>query len=231
MSDGVVYVVFGKQAQALCAKSLASLRKYNPDLPVVVVGDMPMYKYHVRRIPWKKDTAAYNAKRSKRFRFESGIVKPALFDISPFDNTLYLDVDTEIRGDITQGFDFLDFGDFAIAPHNHTVEWYIPSRSTKKSKREYAETCAEFGIGAELYWNSGVFFWRKNECTKELFRLWHEEWERYKPWNEQLSLMRASQRVENCEVMFIERQIWNTNQPDERTKIFHDYGKGTASKK
>jgi hypothetical protein len=128
MSDGVVYVVFGKQAQMLCAKSLASLRKYNPDLPVVVVGDLPMYQYHVRRIPWKKDTAAYNAKRSKRFRFESGIVKPALFDISPFDNTLYLDVDTEIRGDITQGFNFLDFGDFAIAPHKHPLDSYVQSR-------------------------------------------------------------------------------------------------------
>ena len=225
---GVVYAVFGRQAQGLCIRSIHSLLRYNKGMPVAVVGDIRTELYGAKWIEWPKDKAVYNGKRKRRFQFESGIVRPALYDLSPFDQTLYLDADTEIRGDITPGFDFLSSCDLALAQHRHPLDYYVKSRG--KSKPEWKQTIAEFGRGDDLYINSGVIFWKKNDLTKELFRLWHEEWMRFPNWNEQLSLMRAIRKMNGLWTTYLPREIWNTNHPNGNTIIFHDYGKGTASR-
>jgi hypothetical protein len=228
---GVVYSVFGKEAQEACAQSLASLRKTNPNLNAVVVGDTPMFKYGVRRIHWPADVPAFKIKRNKPPSFRSGIVKPHLFHLSPFDLTLYLDADTDIRGDLTPGFDAMKEFDIAIAAHVHPVEWYRSTRGFAKRQEELDETIAEWGGGKDLYWNSGVIFWRRNEAISKLFRLWHEEWMRWPVWNEQLALMRAAKITKGLRVNMLDRIIWNTNHPKSGTVIFHNYGKGIAWKK
>jgi hypothetical protein len=230
MADrGVVYAAFGRQAQGMCMKSVFSLRRHNRNLPVVVVGDMPMTLYGAKWTRWPKEVSVYNPKRKQQFQFESGIVRPRLYDFSPFEQTLYLDVDTEIRGSLDPGFDFLSTCDLAMAQHTHPLDYYVKSRG--RSKPEWITTIEEFGGGSELYINSGVIFWKKNDLTKEVFRLWHEEWLRFPNWNEQLSLMRAIRRVDGLWTAYINRRIWNTNRPTDQTVIFHNYGKGTASRR
>lgn len=74
---GVLYIVWGHNADALLARSRASLAAFHPGLPV-----------HAHRT-------------------ESGglLDKAAMADLSPFETTLFLDADTVVLGDLSFGFD------------------------------------------------------------------------------------------------------------------------------
>ncbi|MGA2585110.1 MAG: hypothetical protein ABSG31_17695 [Tepidisphaeraceae bacterium] len=76
MSRGVLYIIWGDRYRKLAERSIASLHEFHPDLPV-----------HIHTFP-------------------EGVTlleKAAMFDISPFDETLFLDADTMV-------LDRLDFG-------------------------------------------------------------------------------------------------------------------------
>ncbi len=75
-SKGVLYFVWGDM-DPLLQRSIASLRKYHPDLP-----------YHVVKLP---DNSTY-------------LDKAQMYAVSPFDTTAYLDADTLIMGNLDYGF-------------------------------------------------------------------------------------------------------------------------------
>lgn len=229
---GVVYAVFGPQAQQACVRSLGSLRKTNPGLEAVVVGDLPMQKYGVRRIHWPADLAVFNPTRPKRYCFLSGVVKPRLYALSPFDRTLYLDVDTTVHGNLAPGFAMLDNADLLATPHGpgHTLEFYLDKGSPGRGKDELETTIQQFGSGSDLYWNTGVLFWRRCQLVEDLFRLWLEEWERYGAWDDQLALMRATHRIPELRIELLSTK-WNSKRPSLGTVIHHAYGQGIAWKR
>lgn len=83
MSRGVLYIVWGHRTLhdktvELLDRSVASLKKFHPDMPV-----------HVERVDASREM----------------LNKDAMCDLSPFDTTLYLDMDTVVMGDLTFGFE------------------------------------------------------------------------------------------------------------------------------
>lgn len=82
MADkGVLYIVWGEQGRALMNRSLASLRRYHPDLPV-----------HVATLPDGLDP------------MQGLLQKAQMLDLSPFATTLFLDADTVVLGNLDFGF-------------------------------------------------------------------------------------------------------------------------------
>lgn len=77
-SRGAVYFVWGDECDDLLDRSLASLKKHHPDLPV-----------HVERLA---DNSTY-------------LDKARMYEVSPFDVTAYLDADTVILGNLDYAFD------------------------------------------------------------------------------------------------------------------------------
>lgn len=75
---GVLYIVWGRVDRALLERSIASLAQYHPDLPV-----------HVAELP--DDSTLLDKSR--------------MADISPFQETLFLDADTVVLGDLGFGFE------------------------------------------------------------------------------------------------------------------------------
>jgi hypothetical protein len=77
---GVCYLVWGDSCGALLDRSIASLRRFHPDLPV-----------RVERLEAKDPR-------------EGLLLKARMFGLSPFSTTLFLDADTIVLGNLDYGF-------------------------------------------------------------------------------------------------------------------------------
>lgn len=84
-SWGVLYMLWGDSHEHLLKRSLESLKKHHPELPV-----------HIHRVPKgdKENGAA-----------EMFLTKASMAGISPFENTLYLDADTIVMGTLDYAFE------------------------------------------------------------------------------------------------------------------------------
>lgn len=225
MTDsGVIYIAWGENAIEQAKQSIYSLRRFLPEIPVLIVGDDAAVKAfeddetidtHLCEVdPFTPD-------RKKGFRFSAGRIKPLLAKISPFEKSLYVDCDTYFQRPPTEGFQLLDKWDAAIAE--------TETRSLDEGiadPRECIETAKEMGTGLLLYHNSGMIFWRRNERTKALFDLWSEEWERYQGWDEQVALLRALLRSEA--VYLTLPHTWNTSALSKCYMLYHWFGAGDA---
>jgi hypothetical protein len=232
---GVIYQAFGPTAVKCCGASIASLRQHSPNLDILVVSDRSMHRYGVETIPWPPEIKVWRTRALMRRGFMSGVTKPKLYGLSPFDRTLYLDADTTILADVTSGFAFLDDADMAIWPHRHSIPWYVRPRPGANPymatgfRKEIEHTIKELGAAADLYWNAGVIFWRKSPATKGLFDLWGKEWRRFKSWNEQMALRRAAHQVPELRVVHLGPE-WNNKKRESGTIIWHVYGTGRVDR-
>ncbi len=125
---GVLYMVWGSEKDAVLDRSLASLRAHHPDLPV-----------HVERL----DEGA------------SLLDKARMADLSPFRETLYLDLDTVVLGNLDFGFQ--KAGEFGLACCICECPW----------ARRYGGLS-----GDTVEYNTGVLFF--TEKAKGLFKAWGE---------------------------------------------------------
>jgi hypothetical protein len=143
---GVIYVATGHRFIAEAEQSLATLRATNPQLPVMLLSgeDAP------RKDLWD-EVQVDPALKSQKNRAK------LYMDRAPWECCLFLDTDTRICGDLSEGFALLDRFDFA-GQHGYGGHHY-----------EVPGVPASF---PEV--NSGVLFWRKNERTEALFVRWRE---------------------------------------------------------
>jgi hypothetical protein len=143
---GVIYVATGDRFVAEAEQSLATLRATNPQLPVMLLSgeDAP------RKDLWD-EVQVDPALKSQKNRAK------LCMDRAPWQRCLFLDTDTRVCGDLSDGFALLDRFDFA-GQHGYGGHHY-----------EVAGVPTSF---PEV--NSGVLFWRRNGKTKALFARWRE---------------------------------------------------------
>lgn len=153
-----------------------------------------------------------------RHIFLPGRVKPHLYELSPFERTLYLDLDTQVIYPVQPLFDVLDRWEFAVVMGQ---AWGGLLRDTQFSRSELSKTIQLWGIGLLPYLNSGVLAWRKCPNCKALFERWGQEYEPFGGWDEQLALMRA---LYETPVLFtILPTAWNSR-IKEGAYIYHPTG-------
>ena len=206
VSRGVMYIVYGERAAEEAEDSVASLRRWLPDMPVLRIGDageLPVSPFDGDKFLW-------------------GRLLPYLYGASPWERTMYLDADTEFLASPETLFDLLDNWDFVLA---ETPERHLLSRTIEEPEMEY--TRAMFG-GAWwlLYHNGGMFLWRRGEAVQRFFELWHEEWVRFGSWDPQAALLRALARSEMAFLTL--PYTWNCNRREETRLIYHRYGSQAA---
>lgn len=242
---GLLYMCFGEAAIAEMENSVSSLRRAGSTLPVALVGDdmaikaatignPPLADYVIR---WEGENP-FDPDRNPNFQFRAGRVKPFLYGLSPFEHTLYVDCDVEFLIAPDDAFGFLDHWDFVIAQERLALAQLYNRRGAgwEHDIHERDETIKAFGgsNGDFPFWNSGVFFWRKNKKVEELFALWYREWLIFQGWDEQKALMRAGNASDAR--IFVLSEIWNYPHREEMTEkyyeqariILHEYGKGAA---
>lgn len=101
-AQGVLYIAFGKKYHHETRRSITSLRKVSPDVPIAVITDQEWQENPVPDLFIIRDNE------------ESFMSKPVYMSESPFDKTLFLDTDTVIAKDITPIFGLLDWYDVGV---------------------------------------------------------------------------------------------------------------------
>lgn len=168
MSRGVCYVAYGYRAEAEASQAAASLLTWHSSWPVTVI-DRDRFPQQDRGGRWAK----LNLDR-----------------LSPFEQTLYLDADTRVRGDLSAGFDVLGDGyDLALVPSSRQGSDLLGNCPPK----DRDATSAALGCRELLGLQAGVFFVAWNERTRALWAAWREEWERHRGMD-QAALLRALHR-------------------------------------
>ena len=134
---GVLYMVWGHSHDQLLERSIESLRAYHPDLPV-----------HVHRI-----ASDHGASGSA----DMFLTKASMASISPFENTLYLDADTTVMGDLGVGFEKAErFGLACAICESPWAQRYTGLRQMEGT----------------VEYNTGVLFFTQK--TVGLFNLWQQ---------------------------------------------------------
>ncbi len=180
---GVIYIAYGDSAAYYAKRSIDSLRRVHPDLPVSAIGSAVegatgLLAYEPPR--WQPAQRQLKARAAK---FE-------LFRMTPHDYTLYLDADTIPYHSLEVGFKMLQDGfDMVIVPsanQGKDIFWHI-------DKAERETTLNELGI-TPVQLQAGIFWFAKNERVGKFFAEWHNEWERFGQ-HDQAAFMRALQNV------------------------------------
>lgn len=146
-SRGVIYVVTGGRSYiGELMTSVASLRKHEPNLPILVFTDFPIPK----RYELDTERLEFNDNAHK--------LKVASLRRSPFEETLFLDTDTQIRGSLDPLFDELEGKDFCAA-NAHSADYTVrPPRW--------------IGMVKEGEYNTGVLLFRKSKATSDFLASW-----------------------------------------------------------
>ena len=172
MDKGVIYVVYGKKAHKEATASIETLREFH-DWPVLVVGDMPIKGAKHRKLEDKGTPGRW--------------AKTNLNKVSDWDATLFLDADTRIYGDLSLGFTLLERGfDLVMVPSKPQHDDML--RHLKKDERR--RTIEELPLDP-LQLNTGVMWFGPGSAP--MFKLWREEWMRWKD-KDQGALLRALYR-------------------------------------
>jgi hypothetical protein len=148
---GFLYVATGEKWVREALDSVARLKKVHPDVPAAMFTDMP--------------------ELAKTAPFDDVITLPDQEWVnteqkvwavgrSPFERTVYLDTDIYVYGDLTDLFTVLDRFDFAAVP----IQLRLCRRSDHADPTDIPEAFQSV--------NGGMFAYRRNDHTKELFELW-----------------------------------------------------------
>jgi len=173
---GIVYIVYGNRAKLEFEQSKRTLQN---DWPVFVIDE----------------TICSDIGKPGRN------AKTQLATLSPFEHTLFLDVDTRIRGDLSVGFNMLRDGWELVM---------VPSYDTNFPKILKPE---EWATMKDRQWprmlNTGVIWFRKTRRISGLFEKWHEEWLQFKD-RDQGAFMRAL--VKNPVQLFLLSKDYNSGE-------------------
>ena len=176
---GIAYIAFGDRARAEMLESVTTLRRH--------------HKWPLTMAPANK--ARTNMQKSR-------LAKVTLLDWSPYENTLYLDADTRIRGYLDAGFRILDDGwDMAMVPSANQGKdwlWHV-------GEEERQETYSYYKF-QPVQLQAGMMFVRRNDVTEAFFRRWAYEWKWYAD-QDQGALLRALR--ESPVKIFLLGRPWN----------------------
>ena len=152
---GVLYIASGIEHITAALQSAQSVRNTNPDLPIHLFADWQQQNIQLDIAPGPLTSWENIPKPHRRSKVD-------YIARTPFDQTLYLDTDTRVLCDLTDLFSLLEKFDVALS-HAHKRE--IPG----KQKKVYIQTPNAFP-----QFNSGVFLFKKNDKTMNVFSQWQK---------------------------------------------------------
>lgn len=172
---GAYIVAYGERARECATELLRTL--HDRSIQAAVVSDEPLDGADVMTVEPQTD----NGGRDQKTR---------MYELSPFDHTLYCDADTLAVGDVTPFFALLDQGYemvFTASPN----EYAQVARSFRHDRvEEFNATLDELPTDTLLQPSGGVLAFRRCAGAERFFHRWYAEWGRWGR-TDQLALMRA----------------------------------------
>jgi len=163
--NGLLYVAFGSKFDIMAAKTIAYSQRFT-DLPMTVLTNIKE-----RCEGWKK-TKNINFVYIKDSTQNNRNYKTSMINYSPYDKTIYMDVDSIIqKKGIEKAFDKLNGGDLML---NVYGKW--PSRIPLSYYR-VAMHRLSVTIPIIIYYGAFVGF-SKTEKAFEFFKNWNRNWKK-----------------------------------------------------
>jgi len=154
MKRGAIYFATGERYVREAINSAKSLKKHNPQLPIVLFTDMPDKPAvfdHIEKVT-----------RDYKIAFKQ---KCHAFGQTPFEETLFLDTDTMVLGDVTPPFDLLAQHDMLMAAMRWLDNNHIPPRLVDFEKPDPSRPDLKL-------LNSGVIYYRMNDRVRSFLDYW-----------------------------------------------------------
>jgi lipopolysaccharide biosynthesis glycosyltransferase len=150
MSRGIIYIAFGERYVAEAIHSARSARRHSPLLPIVLFTDRATQDVsfaEVRVVPMTHMRA-----------------KVDYLINTPFEQTLYLDSDTQVVQDLSDMFGLLERFDVAMA-HDFS-----------RRRKDFAQRIPAYGAIPYAFpeMNSGVILYNRSAATQRLLQRWQE---------------------------------------------------------
>jgi len=154
MTNGIIYVTYGKKYVEAAIYSAKSARKHCPDINIHLFVDAPNFEhfqFEKETFPFTSIEVIENPHRRS---------KVDCISKTPFDRTLYLDSDTTVAQDISEIFNVLDRFDIAAVQAMH--------RNSKSGQTYWTVRIPD----PFPQFNSGVMLFRKNPQVLDLLENW-----------------------------------------------------------
>lgn len=175
-TQGFITILTGMYSFQDCVHFLASIRKFYPD-PIVVLIDQvpavyqPLLKSfgNVQLVPAPADPNPVLASRR---------AKVSLYELSPFDRTLYLDSDICLLQRVDELFEQLDDYDLMMAKDVQSS--IAQARNLVRNGYDILPTLQTLGFPVDettVQYNSGVLAFRRNDQMAEFFRSYRQYFE------------------------------------------------------
>ncbi|MCE5212855.1 MAG: glycosyltransferase [Deltaproteobacteria bacterium] len=171
---GALYVAFGVSYLAMALLSASTLRKTNPGIPFCIVSNVDFNPADFDFWDKAKDHFIKLSLETK----ENRCVKTSAIDYSPFDKTVYIDCDTFINGDLSDGALLLDYFDIAFRGDTEPPKCDVP-------------VIGGYPVRQFPHWNSGIFLFNKSIGSRDFFKKWQEGFRKYDVEFDQVSLVEA----------------------------------------
>ena len=210
---GIIYLAFGAPYLLMALVSVRSLRKRHPDLDVCIVTNVDTST--LRSVEWcqYKITWIHLPKDDT----ENRSVKTRILEFSPFETTVFLDVDTVILDELDGLFSILRNYDLCIRQNMNPM---LPSHS----HANYRVLGTELTVFDFPQWNSGMIAARRCDATLEFFDIWNTSFHELGCAQDQPALVSA---IVNTKARFLGVDSrWNFTEKrgfnsDEPVHVFH----------
>lgn len=199
MTNGVLYIALEKSLLEELAISAESVKDSNPDLDIAVVTRSDL----VEAVPDVVDDVISVEDSSGSF-----LDKVKYILETPFDQTLYLDTDTFITGNLNEVFELLDHYSLAscIAPH-------------RQPDSNVQDIPASFPMH-----NTGVIAFSNTREVRDLFSKWFEETKKLDSYRDQQSFRKVLYGSDISRTTMPSEYNYRFIYPEyagEKVKIFH----------
>lgn len=187
VSRGVIYCAVRHRLYLEAALiSAFTLRRWEPDLPIVIVSNLPsLLEWRLERFGIRSTLVTIPPAWCVPHALESRLLKTDLPAWSEWAQTLYLDADVLPLRPIAPIWASLQSHPIALAVDR--VPTIAQCDHIDPSERTYTlQQCP----GAFPQYNSGVIVWQRSAAILNLFAAWKQEWLRFKQ-HDQLALARA----------------------------------------
>lgn len=165
---GIYCVAFGEPARACAVQMMTTAKTHLPEIPIALAAARPI---GLEDIFIEVEDSDVGGRRAKLRAYE---LAPAEWQA-----VLYLDVDTEVVGDIRLYFQLVEDGwEFVICKDPHLMDT-MKSFQRANNLAETREIEQELYTLNTLQFNGGVWAFGRNERVAAFFRRWQVEWEKH----------------------------------------------------
>lgn len=179
-NSGVYVVAFGEPSRRCAIRCIQSVKTQMPGLPVALVAEKPL---NIGEDVFIQQPDSDIGGRKAKLRVDE--LAPAEWRY-----VLYLDADTEVVGDISPLFQFLQDGWELVICKDNNRYGLVSEMKRPDNGDECIETWEVMGSQELLQYNGGMMAYRRNTNTGRFFKRWLTEWDRYGK-RDQGALLRA----------------------------------------